>query len=153
MLPFSSRASCDAIDGAERREVDAPAAPSVANSTTWLDADRRDQLARRAERDHLAVIDDRDAIAQPFGLVHVVRRQQNGAAGALELLDQIPELAPRLRVEAGRRLVEEQQVGVADERAGQREPLLLSARQRRHTRVALLLELHQRDRRPSGVGP
>ena len=45
-----------------------------------LDADGRDQLARRAERDDLAVIHDRHAVAQPLGLVHVVRGQQDGAA-------------------------------------------------------------------------
>ena len=44
---------------------------------------RGDELARRSQGDHLAVIHDRHAVAQPLGLVHVVRGQQDGAAGAL----------------------------------------------------------------------
>src|SRR5581483_8748061 len=38
-----------------------------------LGAERSDQLERRAERDHFAVIDDRHAVAENLGLVHVVR--------------------------------------------------------------------------------
>ena len=72
---------------------------------------------------------------------------------ALELVDQVPELAARLRVEAGGRLVEEEQLGIADQRAGEREPLLLPARQRADARVALLLQLHQRRSCRAGSGP
>ena len=111
-----------------------------------LDADRRRSSSRGVPTgDHLAVVHDRHAVAEPLGLVHVVRRQQDRPAGALELVDEIPELPARLRIEAGRRLVEKQQVRIADERAREREPLLLSARERADARVALLLELHQRD--------
>ena len=63
----------------------------------------------------------------------------------LELLDQVPELAARLRVEAGGGLVEEQQIGIAHQRAGQRQPLFLPAGEVADAGVALLLELHQRD--------
>ena len=47
-----------------------------------LGAERGDQLARRAERDDLAVIHDRDAVAQPRRLLHVVRGEQHRAARA-----------------------------------------------------------------------
>src|SRR4029077_13214349 len=57
-----------------------------------------DQLARGAQGDDLAVVDDRDAIAKALGLVHVVRRQQDGAAAATDGPDDAPELAARLRV-------------------------------------------------------
>ena len=40
------------------------------------------ELQRRIERLQLAVIDDGDAIAQLVGLVHVVRRDQNGRGRA-----------------------------------------------------------------------
>ena len=77
----------------------------------------------------LAVIDDGHAVAQPLGFVHVVRGQQDGAALGAEAVEDVPQLPPRLRIEAGRRLVEEQQVGVAGQRAGHRQALLLPARQ------------------------
>ena len=63
---------------------------------------------------------------------------------APEALDQLPELPARLRVEPGRRLVEEEQLGVADQRAGEREPLLLPARELADPRPRLLVELDQR---------
>ena len=65
-----------------------------------------------------------------------MRREQDRPAGLLELLDEIPQLPPRLRIEPGRRLVEKQQIGIADERAGERQPLLLPARQRRRLATA-----------------
>src|SRR5262245_36728256 len=74
-----------------------------------------------------------------------MRGQDDRPSQPLEVLDQFPELSARLRIESGGRFVEEQQVWVADQRAGQGEALLLPARQRRNTRVALLLEVHQRD--------
>ena len=43
------------------------------------------------------------------------------------------------------RLVEEQQVGLAHQRAGHRQPLPLPARELAHPRAALLPELHHRD--------
>src|SRR5207237_8561825 len=72
-----------------------------------LRAKRRDELAWRAERDDLAVIHDRDPIAQPLRLLHVMRREQHGAAGGAKPADDLPQLAPRLRVETRGRLVEE----------------------------------------------
>ncbi len=57
---------------------------------------------------------------------------------------EIPQLPAGLRVEAGCRLVQEQQIRRADKSARQREALLLPARQRRYARAVLLFELHQR---------
>ena len=37
------------------------------------------------EGDHLPVVDDRHAVAQPLGLVHVVRREQDRPAGCPEV--------------------------------------------------------------------
>ncbi|MBI4950708.1 MAG: PAS domain S-box protein [Myxococcales bacterium] len=54
-------------------------------------------------------------------------RQQDRAARALERRHDVPEPAARLRVEAGRRLVEEEDRRVGHERAGDREALLLAA--------------------------
>ncbi len=71
--------------------------------------------------------------------------KQDGPARLLELLDEVPQLAARLRVEPGGGLVEKEEIRIADERARERQPLLLSARERDHARIALLLELHERD--------
>ena len=40
------------------------------------DAQAGDQLRRRAARDHLAVVEDGDAVAEPLRLVHVVGGEQ-----------------------------------------------------------------------------
>ena len=45
-----------------------------------------------------------------------------------ERMDFVPEVAPRLRVDAGGRLVEQQQLGLVQRRRGQREALLPAAR-------------------------
>ncbi len=91
-----------------------------------LGAEGRDQLAGRAEGDHATVVDDGDTIAEALRLFHVMRGQEDGAAGLLELEDEIPELPSRLGIEAGGRLVEKQQLGMADQRGGHRQPLLLA---------------------------
>ena len=54
--------------------------------------------------------------------------------------DHLPGGASRGRVEARRRLVEEDEIGVADERDAEIEPPLLPAGERLHARVALLTE-------------
>ena len=48
-------------------------------------------------------------------------------------------------IEAGGRLVQEEQLGVADQGAGQRQPLLLAAGERAHPGLGLLPELHHGD--------
>src|SRR4029077_4974031 len=47
-----------------------------------------------------------------------------------ELAQTVPDQMARLRVEAGRRFIQDQQFGVVDERAREREPALHPARQR-----------------------
>ena len=90
-------------------------------------AEPRDQLPRRAQRDDLPLIDHGDAVAQPFGFVHVVRREHHRAARLAEAVNHFPELPPRLRIEAGRRLVEKKELRIAYDRTGHRQPLLLPA--------------------------
>jgi hypothetical protein len=58
-----------------------------------------------------------------------VRRQQHGLAELGQRADDVPRRAPRRRVEAGRRLVEEDQLGIADEREREVQPARLAARQ------------------------
>ena len=70
-----------------------------------------------------------DAVREVLGLVEVVRRQQHGRPARAQLADELPRLAPGRRVEAGRRLVEEQQRRGADDAERQVEASALAARQ------------------------
>ena len=144
-VPFSVRTSRTPSMPAQRGEIERRAAPPAENSTRC--STPMDAISSRGvpSGDGFAVIHDGHAVAEPFGFVHVMGGQQNGAARQLELFDQLPELAAGLRVEAGGGLVEEQKIGIAHQRAGQRQPLFLPAGKAAHARFALLLELHQRD--------
>ena len=75
---------------------------------------------RRALRDDLAGGDDRDPVGEAFGLLHVVGREEDRLAEVPQAGDDLPGGAARGGVEAGRRLVEEDQLGVADQRQSRR---------------------------------
>jgi len=64
-----------------------------------------------------------------FRFVHVMRCEQDRAALAFQLADNVPQLAARLRVESGGRFVEEQEFGIADQGAGDGQALALASRQ------------------------
>ena len=67
------------------------------------------EFCRRIERHEQPVVHDRDPVAEPVGFVHVMRRQQDGQAGRFfQLVDHFPDGAARDRIEARRRLVEEE---------------------------------------------
>src|SRR5687767_262938 len=91
------------------------------------------------------MVDDGDAIAQPLGLFHVVRRQHDGASAGAKHANELPQLAASLGIEPRRWLVEKEQLWIADERARERETLLLSAGQRAHACARFLLELYERN--------
>jgi ABC-2 type transport system ATP-binding protein len=74
--------------------------------------------------DDLAVVDEHDVVGEPLPLVEQVRGQHDGHAVAAERLDQLPGGVAGLRVEAGGRLVEEDQLGPADDRERQGQALL-----------------------------
>ena len=59
------------------------------------------------------MVDDRDPVAELVGLLHVVRGEEDRLALGVELAEDLPQRDAALRVEAGGRLVEEQ-----DRRAG-----------------------------------
>src|SRR5207248_246406 len=85
------------------------------------------------------------AIAQALRLFHVMSGEQNGAAFPSECFDEIPNLAPGLRIEAGRGLIEKKELRIADERARKSQALLLAAGERLHSCVPLLFQLDQGD--------
>ena len=117
----------------------------VENSTRCFDAHGSNQFARRAERDGFAVIHDGHTVAEPFGFIHVVGGEQDGAAGAAEFLDEVPELAAGLGIEAGGGFIEEDHLRIPHQGAGEREALLLAAGEIAHPRAGFLFEFHQAD--------
>ena len=111
------------------------AVPPPTSSAPRLDGDAggrvepADQRGRRAELQDLAVVHDGHPVAEHLGLVHVVGGQHDRAPGVVDAAQQVPQVAPGLRVERRRRLVEEHQLRVVHQRAGDRQPLLLAAGQ------------------------
>src|SRR5207247_1271992 len=106
-----------------------------------LPSDRRatpelgDERGRAAVRHELAVVHDRHVVGELLRLVEVVCRQEDRASFPLQVSDQRPEFPPRTGVEARGRLIEEQEVRLADERHRDSEATLLSAGQVERARV------------------
>src|SRR5688500_6330963 len=92
--------------------------------------DRLDQLVRRSVRDDVSVIDNSHAIAESSRFVYVMRREKNRSPRRPEFLDQRPELAARLWIETGGRLIEKEELRIADHCACNCKTLLLSAGER-----------------------
>jgi hypothetical protein len=89
-------------------------------------------------RDHAAMCQDGQRVAQALRLVHVVRGQDDPQSLGPQAVDEIPHPHARLRVEAGGRLVEEEQARPVHERAGDHQPPPVAAGEslRLLTRVA-----------------
>ncbi len=85
-----------------------------------------DDFLGRAAREQFAEGDVRQAVAA-LRLVHVVRGDQEGQALGGEPVDLLPEIAARLRVHAGGRLVEQKQFRLVDQAGGERQALLPAA--------------------------
>ena len=88
-----------------------------------------DERGRRALRHDAPLVDDDQPVAELLGLIHVVRRQQQRRALLLQPEQPVPQDVPRLRVEPGRRLVEQQDAGVVDEGARDGEAALHAPRE------------------------
>src|ERR1700674_43522 len=121
----------DAAHGLERfedrdrgfsRADDGDAEPSVGRQPT-------DDVLYRTGGAHPAVIDDPDHRAQLGELGKDMARDDDRLAHPPKLLEDLPHLDPRARVEAGCRLVEQKHDRVVDERAGEAQALLQAARQ------------------------
>jgi hypothetical protein len=89
--------------------------------------------------------DHGDAIRQVLGLVHVVRGEEDGLPQTAQTLHQIPCIAPCCGIETGRGLVEEEQVGIPDERQREVQPSSLAAGERPDPRSGLVGKTRQID--------
>ena len=90
------------------------------------------------DHDQLALADDADAVGHLLGLVDVVRGEDDGDARVAQAPHQRPHVAAQLDVDAGGRLVEEEDLGLVRERLGDEDAALHPARQRHDLVVALL---------------
>ena len=102
----------------------------------------RAQAAGRVEREEPPFVQQRDARA-PLRFVEIRRRHQNRDALREKLGQQLPELAARHRIDAGRRLVEQDDPGLVHERACERQLLFHPAGQLIGQPRAELRELRQ----------
>ncbi len=87
------------------------------------------QRVRGQLLDQVTVAHHPDPVGQPLYLVEVMRGEQDGGPGLAQPGDHLPGIPPGVRVEAGRRLVEEQQLRVADQGKGEVQPAQLAAGQ------------------------
>ena len=88
-------------------------------------SDRALQLLRRALGDDARPVDDADAVGELVGLLEVLRREEDRHAQfRVQAPNLVPHARPTQRIESGRRLVEEQDLRVVDERGGEVEPPL-----------------------------
>ena len=76
--------------------------------------------------DGLAVADDGDVVGDAVDLVELVRDQDRGDALPLELEQQVEQRLAVLFREAGRRLVEDQELDFLAQRLGDLDQLLLA---------------------------
>ena len=90
------------------------------------------------DQDELALVDDADAVGHLLGLLDVVGGQDDGDAVVAHRAHQLPHVAPQLDVDAGRRLVEEQDLRLVRQGLGDHVAALHAARQRDDLGVALL---------------
>ena len=93
-----------------------------------LPADPGLELVRGALGDHLAVVDHRDPVGEPVGLVQRLRREQDRDARRHARLDRLEQRHAAARVEPGGGLVEEQHRRPRHERGREVEPAAHAAR-------------------------
>ncbi len=91
---------------------------------------------RGVEGEDLAVVHDRHTVAELVRLLHVVGREQDRLALLVQLAEELPQREPALRVEAGSRLVHEEDRRPVEDRPGDHEPLRHPAGQGMNVAVA-----------------
>ena len=93
-------------------------------------AELLDDRRRRAVGDHPPAVHDHDAVAEALGLLDVVGDEHDGGAGVADVADDVPGVAAGEWVEVLGELVEEDDLGTADEGQSDEQPLPLAAGER-----------------------
>ncbi len=109
-----------------------------------LAADLALELVCGAAGDDLAGVDHRDLVGQLVGLLEVLGREQQRRALPHLVADDLPHAEAAARVEPGGRLVEEEQLRPADQRARKVEPPPHAARVRLRDPVGGAFEIERR---------
>ena len=91
----------------------------------------------------LTVVDEHYPVAEPFSFVHEMCDQHDGHATISDTCDELPGVPASLRVKAGRQLVEDRDLRVADQRERDCHPLLLASGEPPVVGVALRGEVEQ----------
>ncbi|EOY50370.1 hypothetical protein SLI_5662 [Streptomyces lividans 1326] len=102
----------------------------------------RDEIRHAHVGHQLAAPDDDQVVGGQRHLAHQVRGDEDGAAFRGERLHQVAHPVDALRVEAVDRLVEEQHLGVAEQRGGDAEPLAHAEGEALGTPLGHVLEAH-----------
>ena len=102
-----------------------------------------DERAGRPLGDDAAAVHHHEPVAQLLGLVHVVGGEDQADALLLEAVEPVPQGVAGLRVEARRRLVEQQQLRLVDEAARDGEPALQAPGERLDPAAGPLAQLHE----------
>src|SRR5258707_1519814 len=88
----------------------------------------------------VSAIHNSDAVAQDLSLVHVMSGQDDCLALLTQPQDDIPERATALGVERGRWLVQDEYLGIVDQRDCQRQALALTARENLRVRSGFFFQ-------------
>ncbi len=100
-----------------------------------------EQAAHRPLLDDGAMVDDRQVAAEAFRLFQVMRGQDDGGAGGVDVLQGLPHAAADLDVHAGGGFVQDQQPGPGHHGAGDHQAPLHAAGQRAAHHLRLLPQL------------
>ena len=126
-----------AVEDAGRRYLEPPVAPALGlghqRDEPFFERRRagaRLELGRRSAGQHLARVHRRQPV-EPLCLFHVSSGDHHAHAlpARPDAVDQLPELPARQRIDAGRRLVENEKIRIMDEAAAKAELLPHAARQ------------------------
>jgi hypothetical protein len=101
---------------------------------------RLQQFAGAVQRDHAALLEHRDAVAQRLGFFQVVGGQQHGAALLVELGDELPQRLAQLDVDTGGGLVEHDHRRLVHQRLRHQHAALHAARELAHVGRGLVGE-------------
>ncbi len=119
--------------GRERPEaIEAGATGLIEVADPQPDAVGGDDLVERTRRDRPAPMQDDHPVADPLDLGQQVRIEDDRRASIPRRADDRPNVGPADRIERRGRLVEEDQLGLAEQRDTQAEPLLHALREAAH---------------------
>ena len=138
------------------RSGSAPTAARTASALTPSASRKRITVAPRAlcpirsvgrpAADDEPVTQDREPVGEMLRLLHVVGREHHRLAEVAKAADHVPRVASRLRVEPGGGLVEEHEIGVADQPERDVDSALLASGQRADALRAVVAQPDERDR-------